>query len=168
MATLDNLDSILNSMATHIKHYHHDKNPDELMMVGIHTGGVWVAERLHQLLALPHSLGKLQIGFYRDDFQLASQPTAKPSNLSVAVEDKHIILVDDVIYTGRTIKAALNELFDYGRPASVTLAVLVKRGGRELPIQPDVVGCAFDLDMTHQVKLNGPEPLTLEIRPRDE
>jgi pyrimidine operon attenuation protein/uracil phosphoribosyltransferase len=140
-----------------------------MMMVCIHTGGVWVAERLHYLMGLPLPLGKLQIGFYRDDFsQLASQPTVKPSDLSVAVEDKHIILVDDVIYTGRTIKAALNELFDYGRPASVVLAVLVKRGGRELPIQPDVVGCAFDLDMTHQVKLNGPEPLTLEICPRNE
>jgi len=169
MATLDNLDPILNSMAAHIKRYHHDKNPEQLMMVGIHTGGVWVAERLHQILELSQPLGKLNIGFYRDDFsRLAEQPTVKPSDLSVAVEDKHIILVDDVIYTGRTIKAALNELFDYGRPASVALVVLVKRGGRELPIQPNVVGCAFELDMTQQVKLNGPEPLTLEICPRNE
>lgn len=169
MATLDNLDPILNSMATHIKGYHHDKSPEQLMMVGIHTGGVWVAQCLHQRLALPNPLGKLNIGFYRDDFsQLASQPTVKPSDFPVSVEDKHIILVDDVIYTGRTIKAALNELFDYGRPASVVLVVLVKRGGRQLPIQPDVVGCAFELDMTHQVTLRGPDPLTLEICPRNE
>ncbi len=169
MATLDNLDPILNSMATHIKRYHHDKTSDQLAMIGIHTGGVWIAERLHNLLGLVNPLGKLNINFYRDDFsQFASQPTVKPSNLPTAIDEKHIILVDDVIYTGRTIKAALNELFDYGRPASVMLAVLVERGGRELPIQPDVIGCVFDLDTTHQVKLNGPEPLTLEICPRNE
>jgi pyrimidine operon attenuation protein / uracil phosphoribosyltransferase len=163
MATLDNLDPILKGMTTQLLARQHAQHPHDIVMVGIHTGGVWVAERLHQLLGVFHPLGKLNISFYRDDFSQRSQPTVKPSDLPVEINNRHIILVDDVIYTGRTVRAALNELFDYGRPASVTLAVLVKRGGRELPIQPDVIGCAFDLDSNYQVKLSGPEPLSLEI-----
>lgn len=134
-------------------------------MVGIHTGGVWVAKRLHALLELSEPLGTLDISFYRDDFsRIGVHPQVKPSNLPFDVEGRHIVLVDDVLYTGRTIRAALNEIFDYGRPASVMLAVLVERGGRELPIQADVAGLHMDLEADQQVKLNGPDVLTLTVQ----
>ena len=134
------------------------------VMVGIHTGGVWVAERLHRLLGLNSPLGTLDISFYRDDFtRIGINPQVKPSQISVSVDDRHIILVDDVLYTGRTIRAALNEIFDYGRPASIILAVLADRNGRELPIQADIVGKHIDLPMNQQIKLQGPYPLELKI-----
>jgi pyrimidine operon attenuation protein/uracil phosphoribosyltransferase len=138
------------------------------LMVGIHTGGVWIAEHLHRALGLAEPLGRLDISFYRDDFsRIGLHPQVRPSDLPVAVEDRHIILVDDVLQTGRTIRAALGILFDYGRPASVMLAVLVRRGGRELPIAADATGLdlkqELDLDPTLQVKLTGPEPLALVL-----
>jgi len=134
------------------------------LMIGIHTGGVWVAERLHKALDIKQPLGQLDISFYRDDFsRIGMNPQVKPSQLPTSVDDAHIILVDDVLHTGRTIRAALNEIFDYGRPASVTLAVLGERSGRELPIQADVVGQHIQLDEHEHVKLTGPEPLKLEV-----
>lgn len=88
------------------------------LMVGIRTGGVWVAEHLHRLLGNPHTLGSLNINFYRDDFtRIGLHPQVSPSNLPFSLDEQNIILVDDVLHTGRTIRAALNELFDYGRPA---------------------------------------------------
>ena len=105
------------------------------VLVGIHSGGVWIAEALHAALALATPLGTLDVSFHRDDHHLGNGLKAggKASQLP-DVEGAHLILVDDVLYTGRTIRAALNEIFDYGRPAKVELAVLVDRGGRELPI----------------------------------
>lgn len=135
------------------------------LMVGIHTGGVWIAQRLHRGLGLTDPLGSLDITFYRDDFtRVGLNPQVKPSQLPVAVDGRHVILVDDVLHTGRTIRAALNELFDYGRPAAVTLACLVERPGRELPIQPDVVGLRMELAPGEHVKLSGPEPLALTVQ----
>ena len=135
------------------------------IMIGIHTGGVWVAERLHRLLALSEPLGTLDISFYRDDFtRVGVNPTVKTSNLPVNIEDRHVLLVDDVLHTGRTIRAALNEIFDYGRPASVTLAVLLNRDGRELPIEAQVVGHRLKLRKNQHIKLLGPDPLKLEIQ----
>ena len=100
-------------------------------LVGIHTGGVWLAERLLQNLQLPLPSGTLDVSFYRDDFaQIGLHPQVRPSDIPFTVEGSHIILVDDVLYTGRTIRAAINELFDYGRPASVRLAALIDRGSR--------------------------------------
>jgi pyrimidine operon attenuation protein/uracil phosphoribosyltransferase len=134
----------------------------EPLIVGIHTGGVWVAERLQQRLGLTEAMGRLDISFYRDDFtRMGMHPQVRPSDLPVAVDDRHVVLVDDVLQTGRTIRAALNVLFDYGRPASVLLAVLVKRGGRELPIEPDVTGIDLGLEPGRQIKLTGPDPLEL-------
>lgn len=119
-------------------------------LVGIHTGGVWVAERLHKLLNLTTPIGAIDVAFHRDDYgqnarhgQHGLPAGARPSHLPFEVEGAHIVIVDDVLYTGRTIRAALNELFDYGRPAKVELAVLVDRGGRELPIAADY--CAHGL-----------------------
>lgn len=135
------------------------------LMIGIHTGGVWVAERLHQLLEFKESLGTLDISFYRDDFtRIGMNPQVRTSHLPVNVEDRHLILVDDVLHTGRTIRAALNEIFDYGRPASVKLACLIERGGRELPIEPQIVGEHIKLGKNQHVKLLGPEKLELRIQ----
>lgn len=132
------------------------------LMIGIHTGGVWVAERLHALLGIKEPLGHLDISFYRDDFtRLGMHPHVRPSHLPVPVDDRHIVLVDDVLQTGRTIRAALNVLFDYGRPASVLLAVLAERAGRELPIEPNVVGLHAALAPGEHLKLSGPTPLAL-------
>ena len=137
---------------------------DQFLMIGIHTGGVWVAERLHEILELEQPIGTLDISFYRDDFsRIGLNPQVKPSKLSTAVDDRHIILVDDILHTGRTIRAAMNEIFDYGRPASITLVALGERSGRELPIQADIVGKHFDLDSHEHVKLTGPEELILSI-----
>ena len=134
-------------------------------MVGIHTGGVWIVQALHRILAIQAPLGVLDISFYRDDFtRIGMNPQVKPSQLPFALDDRNIILVDDVLHTGRTIRAAMNELFDYGRPASILLATLVERSGRELPIEANVVGLEMELGPGEQVKLAGPEPLALEIR----
>jgi len=135
------------------------------VMVGIHTGGVWIARALHTRLAIQEPLGELDISFYRDDFtRIGMNPQVKPSQLPFSLDDRHIILVDDVLHTGRTIRAAMNELFDYGRPASITLAVLVERSGRELPIQANVVGLHLSPGPNEHVKLSGEEPLALEIK----
>lgn len=132
------------------------------LMVGIHTGGVWVAQRLHEQLAFTEPLGQLDISFYRDDFtRIGMHPQVRPSQLPVPVDNRHIVLVDDVLQTGRTIRAALNILFDYGRPASVLLAILAERDGRELPIEPDLVGSHARLEPGEQLKLVGSDPLEL-------
>ena len=126
----------------------------KLLMIGIHTGGVWIAERLHKKLNLQQPLGKLNIAFYRDDFsRIGTHPQVTPSKLPFDIEDKHLLLVDDVLHTGRTIRAALNEIFDYGRPATVRLAVLIDRGEHELPIQADFVGKRIALKQGEHVKL---------------
>ena len=139
----------------------HDR--DAPLMVGVHTGGVWVARKLHELLAIEAPLGTLNINFYRDDFtRIGMHPMVTPSDL-FSVDDRHVVLIDDVLHTGRTIRAALNEIFDYGRPASVSLGVLVERSGREIPVQADAIGQSLDLTSREHVKLRGPEPLSLEI-----
>jgi pyrimidine operon attenuation protein / uracil phosphoribosyltransferase len=112
-------------------------DPAATALVGIHTGGVWVAERLHAALGLKIPSGSMDVSFYRDDYhQRGLHANAKASQIPFDVEGAHIVIVDDVLYTGRTIRAAMNELFDYGRPARIDLAVLTDRGGRELPIAP--------------------------------
>jgi pyrimidine operon attenuation protein/uracil phosphoribosyltransferase len=134
------------------------------LVVGIHTGGAWIAARLHAALDLEGPLGSLDISFYRDDFsRIGLNPRVRPSELPLNIDARHVVLVDDVIQTGRTVRAALNELFDFGRPASVMLAVLIDRGGRELPIQPDAVGARVELPRGSEIKLTGPQPLGLEI-----
>ena len=104
-------------------------------LVGIYSGGAWVAARLKELLGLDEDIGLIDVSFYRDDFsEKGLHPQCRPTVIPFDVEGRHIILVDDVLYTGRTTRAAINELFDYGRPAAVELAVLADRGGRELPV----------------------------------
>jgi len=113
-------------------------------LVGIRTGGAWLAERLHQELALETPMGTLDISFYRDDFDTAGlRRQVKPSQIPFDVNGRHIVVVDDVLYTGRTVRAAMNELFDYGRPGKIELAVLVDRGERQLPIAAQYVGASL-------------------------
>ena len=137
-------------------------------MIGIRTGGEWVAQTIHEKLGLPDELGVIDISFYRDDFsKIGLNPTVKPSSIPWEVDNQHIILVDDVLYTGRTTRAALNEIFDYGRPASVTLVTLLDRKGcRELPFQADIIGMTIECSQT--IKLNGPTPLTVTISEKSE
>jgi len=159
------VEPLLTSMANQLRSLLAGRGVAEPLMIGIHTGGAWVAERLHALLGLSEPLGTLDISFYRDDFtRIGMHPQVKPSHLPFEVENRHVVLVDDVLHTGRTIRAALNEIFDYGRPASVLLAALVERSGRELPIQADVVGLQLDLAEGQHVKLGGPDPLALRIQ----
>lgn len=123
-------------------------------LVGIHSGGAWIAERLQQMLGHDLPLGTLDISFYRDDFsRIGLHPQAKPSHVPFEVEGCHILLIDDVLYTGRTIRGAMNELFDYGRPASITLAVLVDRGGREMPVEAQIVGTQLPLQPLQSLEL---------------
>ena len=137
----------------------------DAVMVGIRTGGVWVAQALNNRLEKPLPLGELNISFYRDDFtRIGLHPNVAASDIAFDIEGKTVILVDDVLYSGRTIKAALNELFDFGRPAKVLLAVLVQRDGQELPIQANYVGQQMQLSDAQYITIRGPEPITYEIR----
>ena len=156
-----NIDATLSAIADRLRPLL-DKNP---VMIGIHSGGVWIAQRLHTQLRLAEPIGTLDISFYRDDFtRIGLNPQVKASDLPFNIEDRHVILVDDVLHTGRTIRAAMNEIFDYGRPASIQLTVLICRDGREVPIQADVVGETVTLKPNQQIKLTGPDKLTLEIQ----
>ena len=139
------------------------------VLVGIHTGGAWIAEKVQQLLGGKLPLGTLDISFYRDDFsRIGLHPQVTPSEVPFEVEDAHIILIDDVLHTGRTIRAAMNELYDYGRPAAIELAVLIDRGGRELPIAADMIGARLELSEQQniQVTLDPNNKLTLSLHER--
>ncbi len=121
-------------------------DPANTFLVGIYSGGAWLARRLSEELALPNPVGTLNISLYRDDFsKIGLHSQTQPSQIPFDVDGSHIFLIDDILFTGRTIRAALNELFDYGRPASVRLAVLIDRGGRELPFAPDICGGVLPL-----------------------
>ncbi len=138
------------------------KNP---LLIGIHSGGGWVAQHIHQRLGIVEPLGLLDITFYRDDFsQIGMHPKVKPSQLPSHLEGRDIVLIDDVFYTGRTIRAALNEIFDFGRPNQVLLAVLIERDGRQIPLQPDCIGQRIILPEGQRIKLTGPEPLNIHIQ----
>jgi pyrimidine operon attenuation protein/uracil phosphoribosyltransferase len=165
MQHLDTPDELLVKLADQLQALLEKKAIANPLMVGIHTGGVWVAKKLHQQLNIAEPLASLDISFYRDDFsRIGMHPKVRPSKLPPNVEDRDIILVDDVLHTGRTIRAAMNELFDYGRPASITLVCLVDRGGRELPLQADIIGERINLNEDEHIKLTGPEPLLFDLQ----
>ena len=133
------------------------------VLVGIHRGGFHIAEWLHQALAFAEPLGALDISWHRDDLKASSvSPHVKPTTLPVDIDGREVLLVDDVLHTGRTIRAAMNELFDYGRPAAVRLAVLGCRAGQELPIQPDFVAAEFALPAQQAIKLTAAAELPIE------
>jgi len=158
------IEQTLAQMSTDIKRHIQAQKIENPALIGIHSGGVWVAEQLYSLLDLTEPMGHLDISFYRDDFtRIGMNPQVKPSHLPFSVDDRHILLIDDVLHTGRTIRAALNEIFDYGRPASVSLAVLIDRSGRELPMEANIVGHKIKLAPGQNIKLQGPEPLSLHL-----
>jgi pyrimidine operon attenuation protein/uracil phosphoribosyltransferase len=133
-------------------------------LIGIVTGGAWLAERLHAALNLAVPCGTLDVSFYRDDFQHKGlKRQVAPSDIPFEVEGRDLILVDDVLYTGRTIRAAMNELFDYGRPARIRLASLVDRGGRELPIAAQFVGATIDVRQSVELKRDAQGRLSLAL-----
>jgi pyrimidine operon attenuation protein / uracil phosphoribosyltransferase len=136
-------------------------------MIGIHTGGAWVAERLHSMLGIREPLGLMDIAFYRDDYHAQGlHHDPKRTRIGFDVSGRELLLVDDVLYTGRTIRAAMNELFDYGRPASIALVVLADRGGRQLPICAQYCGAQIEAPQDTRVRLrrgeNGKLALVLE------
>jgi len=159
-----NISDYLDQMAQQLSDHLQQQKIEHPLMVGIHSAGVWIANSLHEKLALEEPLAELNTSFYRDDFnQIGLHGQIKPSKMPISVENKHIILVDDVLYTGRTVRAALNELFDYGRPASISLVVLIDRGGRELPIFAQIVGFYQQLSVDNDFKLVKNATLELSI-----
>ena len=159
---------LLNKLETELKRIIVERKLTNPLMIGIRSGGVWIAEQLHQRLNIKEPLGLLDISFYRDDFsQIGVNPNVKPSQLPPHIEGRDIILIDDVFYTGRTIRAALNEIFDYGRPNQVILAVLIERDGRQIPLSPDCVGASINLNADQRIKLTGPEPLAIHLQTLD-
>ncbi len=126
---------------------------DTSRLVGIATGGAWLAERLQSDLKLPGEHGVLSSAMHRDDFAQRGLSAREPTRLGFDVNGAHIIVVDDVLYTGRTIRAVINELYDFGRPASVSLAVLIDRNGRELPIQANFAAVRIELPASKSVAL---------------
>jgi pyrimidine operon attenuation protein/uracil phosphoribosyltransferase len=162
---LPNPAMLLPQMATALTAHLEQRQITQPRYIGIHTGGLWVAEALLKTLGLQVPLGILDVSFYRDDFsQNGLHPQVRPSALPFEIEGQHLVLIDDVLMSGRTIRAALNELFDYGRPASVTLVCLLDLNAGELPIRPDIVGARLSLGPAQRVKLLGPSPLTLELQ----
>jgi len=140
----------------------------ETGLIGIHTGGVWVAERVHEALKLQTPLASLDVSFYRDDYQARGlHRDVKRSEIPFEVEGRDLILVDDVLYTGRTIRAALNEIFDYGRPKAVRLATLVDRDGRQLPIAAQFAGATLSLRPGQSVALKRGAGGRLELELRE-
>jgi pyrimidine operon attenuation protein/uracil phosphoribosyltransferase len=137
-------------------------------LVGIRTGGAWLAERLHRELGVTVPLGAVDISFYRDDFSTSGlRHQVKPSQIPFDVNDRHIIVVDDVLYTGRTVRAAMNELFDYGRPGKVELAVLVDRGERQLPIAAQYIGATLTVPAGNLLRLVRDDRGTFSLRLSD-
>ena len=123
--------------------------------VGIYSGGAWIAERLGGMIAGEHPVGFIDVSFYRDDYaRTGLKSGVKRSELPFDVNGARIVLVDDVLYTGRSVRAAINELFDYGRPESIELAVLIDRGGRELPVEPTYCGARLAVSRDLSVVLS--------------
>ena len=158
------ISELLSNLEASLKRIIDERQLVNPLMIGIRTGGVWIAEQMHRRLNIGEPLGLLDISFYRDDFsQIGVNPNVKPSHLPTHIEGRDIILIDDVFYTGRTIRAAMNEIFDYGRPNQIVLAVLIERDGRQIPLSPDCVGASIKLAAGQRIKLTGPEPLGVHL-----
>jgi len=162
MSPLPDAEALCAQLAQQLKA---DLHP-ETAMIGLYTGGVWLAERLHAALGLTTPLGTMDVAFYRDDYhQQGLHHAPKRSKIAFDVTGRHLLLVDDVLYTGRTVRAAMNELFDYGRPASIRLVVLADRGGRELPVCAQFCGAQVSVPEGQRLSLKRDEHggLALEL-----
>jgi pyrimidine operon attenuation protein/uracil phosphoribosyltransferase len=166
--SLPSVESLIEKLTQALTPYF--SNPEsQPVIVGIETGGVWIAEQIRQRLAVDAEPGRLDISFYRDDFtRNGLHPVVKPSSLPTDIDGRTIILIDDVLQSGRTVRAAMNEIFDYGRPQKILLAILIDRGQREIPVQADFVGTSMSLDCNSHIKLEGPEPLKLVLKTLDQ
>ncbi|MRH78007.1 bifunctional pyr operon transcriptional regulator/uracil phosphoribosyltransferase PyrR [Spiribacter sp. C176] len=161
---LPNVETLIDTLAERVAMLVEQEQPERCCLVGIHQGGAWLANLLQERLGLAGEPGAVDIAFYRDDLDRAGlQAQVRPTRMPLDIDNQVVILIDDILYTGRTIRAALNEIFDYGRPAAVRLAVLLERPGRELPISADVCGGSIELPPRQRVKLRGPAPLHLVI-----
>ena len=168
----EEIDRILKRIACEILENH--KKTDKLALIGIHTRGVFLARRLREHIKafdgaeLP--VGEIDITLYRDDWtQMSPQPVVKTTDIAFSVDDKQIILVDDVLYSGRTVRAAMDQVIDFGRPARIELAVLVDRGHRELPIQSNYTGLDIKTRRSEMVNVlltecDGEDKVTLTKR----
>ncbi len=164
--SLPHTDTLLDALVVRLRAHLDARAIAAPRFVGIRTGGVWVAEAVALRCAAADPGGIVDIGFHRDDVgQRAELPRLGPSSIPWDINDRDIVLVDDILHTGRTARAALNALFDWGRPRSVTLAVLVELPGREVPVQPDVIGASIAPLESFELRLLGPDPLELAWRP---
>lgn len=154
----------IQTLTQQIQAYLDDARRTDAVLVGIRTGGVWVANAINDQLSTPLPMGTLNISFYRDDFtQVGLHPNVAASDIPFDIENKTVILVDDVLYTGRTVRAALNELFDFGRPSNVLLAVLIERDGQELPIKANFVGEHVTLGADQYIQVSK-SPIDYQIK----
>lgn len=156
------LETLLAQISEALRARLRDTRIHDPLLVGVHTGGYWIAEHLARTLGLAEPISGLDVSLYRDDYDSRGlKPEIRATSLPDSTAGRHIILVDDVILTGRTVRGAMNLLFDYGRPASVTLVQLLDLPGRQLPIQPDICGHRLDTLPPARIKLVGPDPLRL-------
>ena len=150
MTTLPEVEQLCAQLAAELK----PRIGPKTAMIGIHTGGAWVAERLHPMLGLKTPLGLMDIAFYRDDYAARGlHHDPKRTKIPFDVNGSELLLVDDVLYSGRTVRAAMNELFDYGRPQSISLVVLADRGGRQLPICAQHCGARIEVPAGMRLRL---------------
>lgn len=157
------VDQSLSTMKSKLAEYCLQRNIYNPIVVGIHTGGVWVAKQLLEAVPTKEPLATLDITFYRDDFTRAGLNPKVNQTLLPSIEGRHVILVDDVLMSGRTIRAAMNEIFDFGRPASISLAILYDLGRHELPIRANIIGEELSLQAHQRIKLSGPAPLSVAL-----
>jgi len=166
---LPDIEPLLDEFTEAVRELIEREGREHCALVGIHQGGYWLAEALQARIGLADEPGAVDIAFYRDDLaQGGLQATVRPTRMPMDIDGRVIILIDDILYTGRTIRAAMNELFDYGRPAAIRLAVLMQRPGRELPISADIAAHEIELPPRQRVKLRGPDPLHLVIEEANE
>ena len=150
MSALPDAEKLCDELASQLK----PRIGPKSAMVGLYTGGAWLAERLHKQLGLKSPLGLMDIAFYRDDYAARGlKHDPKRTKIPFDVNGAELLLVDDVLYSGRTVRAAMNELFDYGRPASIALVVLADRGGRQLPICAQYCGARIDVPAGRRLRL---------------
>lgn len=160
MTQLPDAEKLCSQLAGELK----PKITPKTAMVGLYTGGAWLAERLHPLLGLKTPLGLMDIAFYRDDYAARGlKHDPKRTKIAFDVNGAELLLVDDVLYSGRTVRAAMNELFDYGRPASIALVVLADRGGRQLPICAQHVGAKVEVPAGMRLRLKREDSGKLEL-----
>ena len=158
------VEEIINSVSTKLSSLTKDRKIEHPALIGIRRGGVWFGKRISNRCFRGDDFGELNIAYYRDDFsRIGLHPTVEPSELPFDIEGRDVILFDDILHTGRTIRAAMNEIFDYGRPNSISLVVLLDRGGRELPISPHISGINMELSDKYHVKIENNNSLEFKV-----